>query len=147
MLNKFNPHVVPISHSLFKFTGESRTETRGGYYNAIGKYVSAGGSVEFEFSGPLSEFVLIGDKWEQPQFPDQATVYVNDVKIGHFTPDLASAPAYGSKLWKAPLFIAKGLDTSKATKTRVRVQVESGEIGLAAVVIPNDEKYDLVNIA
>ena len=140
-------HVIPITHSRFKFNGESRTEPRGGYYNGIGKYISAGGSVEFEFAGPLTEFVLLGDKWEQPELLDQASVYVNGVKIGQFTPDLVSAPAYGSKLWKAPVFVAKGLETSQATKTRIRIEVESGEIGLTAVLIPNDEKYDLVNLA
>ena len=126
--------VIPISHSAFTFSGTSRTETFGAYYNSIGKYISKGGSVEILLNESYNEIVIVGDKWQNAKMNDVATVYINDKKVGEFSPDLEQPCPYGPKQYKAPLFIAKQLETQAHTK--VRIEVESGEIGLAALLVP-----------
>ena len=129
--------VIPISNQYFQFSGDWHTELLGGYYNGVGKYISKGGSLEFQFTAPQSEFVIIGDKWLNPDFSDLATVYVNGKQVGQFSPDMSTAPTYGSKMYKTPLFIVRNTDMS--SNTRVRIEVASGEIGLAGVLMMQSE--------
>ena len=136
--------IIPVTNQFLKFTGNCRDVTTGGYYNGVGKYISKGGSVELEFSGGQTEFVLLGDRWQNEAMTDIASVYVNGNKIGEFTPDLKTAPAYGSKQYLSPIFVAKGLQASE--RTRIRVTVESGEIGLAGLLILQSEDHELVHI-
>ena len=135
--------IIPVTNQFLKFTGNCRDVT-GGYYNGVGKYLSKGASLELEFAGGQTEFVLLGDRWQNEALTDIASVYVNGKKIGEFTPDLKTAPSYGSKQYLSPIFVAKGLEA--AERTRIRVTVESGEIGLAGLLILQSEDHELVHV-
>ena len=114
--------VVPVTSSIFSFNSDWKDVEFGAYYNGVGKYASSGSSVEFRLN---SAYV--------------ASVWINGVKVGSFSPNILDSIQY-TKQYKAPLFVLRHLNyTSTYT---VKVQVESGELGLSGVILMDVEEND-----
>ena len=130
--------VVPVTSSIFSFNSDWKDVEFGAYYNGVGKYASSGSSVEFRLNSAYTEFVIVGDKWTGTG-SDVASVWINGVKVGSFSPNILDSIQY-TKQYKAPLFVLRHLNyTSTYT---VKVQVESGELGLSGVILMDVEEND-----
>ena len=123
--------VLPISHPYFVFGNDWRTVQIGRYYNGIGKYGSAGSYVEFKLKQSVKEFAILGDKWHGTG-SNVASVWINGERVSGFTPDLLSAQTY-PKLYQRVLFVMKKINAD--SDYTVKIQVESGEIGLAGLLL------------
>lgn len=132
----FDPNrVVPISHPYFVFKN-NWTENRGGaYYNGFGMYGSKGATLEFKLKAGVTQFVIIGDKWISELGTNIASVWINGQHSGNIMADMTSAPY--PKLYKKILYVMRHMNT--AEDVTVKVKVESGEIGIAGILLRGDE--------
>ena len=132
-------YVLPISHPYVKFEGNWNDVKFGGYYNGVGKYGTSGSSITLEFREPQSEIVILGDQFQSSQ-NNRASVYVNDSKVGEFTPNIVIAPSLSSKHYKKPLFACQSSNIST-----LRIAVDSGEIGISGFLLnSNNITLDLL---
>ena len=97
-----------------------------------------------------SEIVIIGDKWysgsssgSKALSSNSASVYVDGKLVGKFTPDLSSKPAFGSRIYKTPLFVISDLD--KNSQHTLKIVVDSGEIALSGILVKSSEKANALN--
>ena len=131
--------VVPISHPSLVFKN-NWTKSRGGsHYNGYSMYGSPGATLEFKLKAGVTEFVILGDQWVGSG-SDVASVWINGKHSGNIVPNVASSS--WEKLYKKPLFIMRHMNMSE--DITVKVQVESGEIGLSGLMFIGDEMADAV---
>ena len=124
--------IIPISSPFFKMSDNNWESRRvGSYYNGIGKYGTAGSTFSFKMPNSLTEFVIVGDKW-QGTGTDLAAVYVNGELVGKFTPNLQNKIQY-DKQYKTGLFALRHLNFTEDYEVEVRV--ESGSVGIAGIAV------------
>lgn len=135
----FGPdRVLPISHPYFVFTN-NWTKVRGGaYYNGFGMYGSKGATLEFKLKASVSEFVIIGDKRVGELGSNIASVWINGKHSGNIMPNVKSS-SY-PRLYKKPLFVMRHMEMTE--DFTVTVQVESGEIGIAGLLLNKEQLQD-----
>ena len=142
--------VIPVSDGSFVFDSLWEDVSVGSYFDGRGKVGRSGGSVSCVYGKGTSELVIIGDKWysgsssgSQTLSANRASVYVDGKLVGTFSPDLSNKPAFGSRLYKSPLFVISDLD--KNSQHTLKIVVDSGEIALSGVLVKSSEKAAALN--
>lgn len=131
---------MPISHPYFVFKNNWTQKRAGGYYNGFGMYGSEGATLEFKLKAGVTQFVIIGDRWVSELGSNIASVTINGRHSGNIMADMTSSSSAYPKLYKKPLYVMRHMNT--AEDVTVKVQVESGEVGIAGILLKEDEMKD-----
>ena len=98
-------------------------------------YGSKGATLEFKLKAGVTQFVIIGDKWVSELGTNIASVWINGQHSGNIMADMSSSS--WPKLYKKILYVMRHMNT--AEDVTVKVKVESGERGIAGILLRQDE--------
>ena len=132
-------NVIPITHPNISLSGTWKKSKTGSNFNTA-LYGSEGSTLEFNFTKPVNEFVLLSDrKYTGSTTPQNtATVYVNGEMDLDFTTDLFFRPEGGEKTYKNPVYIS-----TSENITNVKIVVKEGEIGLSGILANDVSLVDI----
>ena len=112
------------------------TQSRGGaHYNGFSMYGSKGATLDFKLKAGVTQFAIVGDKWVSELGSNVATVTINARHSGNAMADVTSSNY--PKLYKKVLYVMRHMNT--AEDVTVKVEVVSGEIGIAGILLREDE--------
>ena len=129
---------MPISHPYFVFKNNWTQSRGGGYYNGFGMYGSEGATLEFKLKAGVTQFVIIGDKWVSPLGSNIATVTINGRHSGNIMADVGSSNY--PRMYNKILYVMRHMNTDG--DVTVKVEVQSGEVGIAGILLREGEMKD-----